>query len=142
MKFPKIMTMSLAAASFGVLAAFSVQPAQANPAALAAQPLSAIPAQPLAEQVQYRGRGYHRGYNRGYYRGRGPSGGAVAAGVLGGLALGAAIGAANAGPPPAYYAPGYGSRADWLAYCSQRYRSFDPASGTFMGYDGIRRPCT
>ena len=26
-------------------------------------------------------------------------------------------------------------------YCAQRYRSFDPASGTFMGYDGRRHPC-
>lgn len=25
--------------------------------------------------------------------------------------------------------------------CSQRYRSYDPASGTFLGYDGIRHPC-
>ncbi|MDQ2079165.1 BA14K family protein [Xanthobacteraceae bacterium Astr-EGSB] len=23
----------------------------------------------------------------------------------------------------------------------QRYRSYDPQSGTFKGYDGIRRPC-
>jgi hypothetical protein len=28
-----------------------------------------------------------------------------------------------------------------MAYCAQRYRSFDPASGTFMGYDGRRHPC-
>ena len=27
------------------------------------------------------------------------------------------------------------------SYCEQRYRSYDPASGTFMGYDGRRRPC-
>jgi hypothetical protein len=26
--------------------------------------------------------------------------------------------------------------------CSQRYRSFDPASGTYLGYDGQRHPCT
>jgi BA14K-like protein len=26
-------------------------------------------------------------------------------------------------------------------YCAQRYRSFDPQSGTFMGYDGRRHPC-
>jgi BA14K-like protein len=26
-------------------------------------------------------------------------------------------------------------------YCAQRYRSYDPASGTFMGYDGQRHPC-
>jgi hypothetical protein len=27
------------------------------------------------------------------------------------------------------------------SYCAQRYRSFDPRSGTFMGYDGRRHPC-
>jgi hypothetical protein len=25
--------------------------------------------------------------------------------------------------------------------CAQRYRSFDPASGTFLGHDGRRHPC-
>ncbi len=28
-----------------------------------------------------------------------------------------------------------------MTYCVQRYRSYDPASGTFMGYDGQRHPC-
>jgi len=27
------------------------------------------------------------------------------------------------------------------SYCAQRYRSYDPASGTYMGYDGRRHPC-
>jgi hypothetical protein len=27
------------------------------------------------------------------------------------------------------------------AYCAQRYRSYDPASGTYLGYDGLRHPC-
>jgi hypothetical protein len=27
------------------------------------------------------------------------------------------------------------------AYCMQRYRSYDPASGTYLGYDGLRHPC-
>jgi len=27
------------------------------------------------------------------------------------------------------------------AYCAQRYRSYDPASGTYLGYDGQRHPC-
>ena len=27
------------------------------------------------------------------------------------------------------------------SYCAQRYRSYDPASGTYLGYDGIRHPC-
>ena len=35
----------------------------------------------------------------------------------------------------------YGS-TEWLAYCSQRFRSFDPASGTYLGYDGYRHYCT
>jgi hypothetical protein len=30
---------------------------------------------------------------------------------------------------------------DWYRYCSDRYRSFDPQSGTFMGYDGVRHFC-
>jgi hypothetical protein len=27
------------------------------------------------------------------------------------------------------------------SYCVQRYRSYDPQSGTFMGHDGRRHPC-
>jgi hypothetical protein len=27
------------------------------------------------------------------------------------------------------------------SYCAQRYRSWDPASGTYLGYDGLRHPC-
>ncbi len=46
------------------------------------------------------------------------------------------------GTTPRYtYAPGYayGGRDD--AYCAHRYRSYDPASGTYLGYDGIRHSC-
>ena len=28
-----------------------------------------------------------------------------------------------------------------VAYCSQRFRSYDPVSGTYLGYDGYRHPC-
>jgi len=42
-------------------------------------------------------------------------------------------------PPPApVYAPPPG---DPVAMCMQRYRSYDPATGTFMGNDGMRRRC-
>jgi hypothetical protein len=27
------------------------------------------------------------------------------------------------------------------AYCQQRFRSYDPVSGTYMGYDGMRHAC-
>jgi len=33
------------------------------------------------------------------------------------------------------------SDADAVAYCMQRFRSYDPASGTYLGYDGLRHPC-
>lgn len=54
------------------------------------------------------------------------------AAVLGGLAAGAVIGGAIANSQ---------ARADGAAYCSQRYKSYDPASGTYLGYDGDRHPC-
>lgn len=31
---------------------------------------------------------------------------------------------------------------DWHDYCASRYRSFDPSSGTYLGYDGSRHFCT
>ena len=41
-------------------------------------------------------------------------------------------------PAPGYYAETYD---DGVAYCMQRYRSYDPRSGTFLGNDGYRHPC-
>jgi hypothetical protein len=34
------------------------------------------------------------------------------------------------------------SDPNWISYCSAKYRSFDPTTGTFLGYDGLRHPCT
>jgi hypothetical protein len=63
-----------------------------------------------------------------------------------GFAAGALLGSALARPyyygPPAYaYEPGPGYPDDAEAYCEQRFRSYDPASGTYAGYDGRRHPC-
>jgi hypothetical protein len=30
---------------------------------------------------------------------------------------------------------------DWQRWCSREYRSFDPDTGTYIGYDGIERFC-
>ena len=44
----------------------------------------------------------------------------------------------RSGPSYTYESSGGG---DDVAYCKQRFRSYDPASGTYMGYDGQRHPC-
>jgi len=45
-------------------------------------------------------------------------------------------------PPPYGYAPPPPPRySEAVAYCAQRYRSYDPVSQTFLGYDGLRHPC-
>ena len=64
-----------------------------------------------------------------------------------GLGLGGAlVSGAYLGWP--YYGDGYD---DWLHddydvatasnFCAQRYRSYDPNTGTYIGYDGRRHPC-
>ncbi|RIK99920.1 MAG: BA14K family protein [Proteobacteria bacterium] len=61
---------------------------------------------------------------------------------------GAIIGSSLAWPyysDPYYYddvvvAPG-GPSADEVAYCSSRFKSYDPRTGTYLGYDGLRHPC-
>lgn len=52
-------------------------------------------------------------------------------------------------PPPVYYyapAPTYyiappAVYDDAVAYCLRRFRSYDPRTGTYLGYDGYRHPC-
>ncbi|WP_137387792.1 BA14K family protein [Rhodoligotrophos defluvii] len=51
-------------------------------------------------------------------------------------------------PPPVYYGrpvppppPVYGVGNAHVRWCLNRYRSYDPGSNTFVGYDGRRRPC-
>jgi hypothetical protein len=80
-----------------------------------------------------------------------------------GFAAGTLLGTATArpryyAPRATYVAPGYVApapvyrtravygarvpgRADWYAYCASKYRSFDPRTGTYLGYDGYRHPC-
>ncbi|MBC2886016.1 BA14K family protein [Ochrobactrum sp. CM-21-5] len=106
--------------------------------------------------------GWHRPYHR--HRDRGD---AVAAGVIG-LAAGALLGSALSQPQPTYVAPapvyappppppayypapparrityraGYEPwTRGWYQYCSDRYRSFNPNTGTYRGYDGQDHFC-
>jgi hypothetical protein len=92
----------------------------------------------------YRGGGYRYGYRPGYRYGYRPGyryryGNGAAVGAITGLAAGAIIGGAlaNSANQPVYAAPG----GNAVAYCMQRFKSYDPASGTYLGYDGLRHPC-
>ena len=49
-----------------------------------------------------------------------------------------------AGGPPAGAPPGYAGgppAGDPVAYCMQRFRSYDPRTGTYLGNDGQRHSC-
>jgi hypothetical protein len=103
------------------------------------------------------GGGWHGGYGGGYRRGGGGGfiPGAVAGAIIGGAIASAPYG--YYGGPGYYAAPGYyGDQYDddapvavapppggddAVAYCMQTYRSYDPSSGTYVGYDGYRHPC-
>jgi hypothetical protein len=52
-------------------------------------------------------------------------------GFAAGLAAGSALG---------YGYDEYSDDAD-SSSCAQRYQSYDPASGTYLGDDGLRHPC-
>jgi hypothetical protein len=110
------------------------------------------------DQIQYRGgcyRGerprdcrersrYERRYNRRYnwdngrYYHRDNDAGAAVAGAVLGFALGAAI----TGSRDDYdYYNRYRNDRGYRDYCRNRYRSFDPYSGTYDAGDGYRRYC-
>lgn len=118
--------------------------------AVTATTLSMLPA---ANAGDWRWRGHHRHNDD-----------ALAAGIVG-LAAGALIGGALAAQPRyyepeptyvireprptpqrRYYRSDYGGTyepwsPEWYQYCSDRYRSFNPRTGTFVGYDGLRHFC-
>ncbi|WP_018185106.1 BA14K family protein [Kaistia granuli] len=89
----------------------------------------------------WRWRHGNRWHNRGgyYYNDNNNWGGAAAAGIIG-LAAGAMI--ANSANQQRYYdAPAYYGGDDYVAYCSNRYRTFNPRTGTFTGNDGLQHRC-
>src|ERR1700744_3336178 len=64
-------------------------------------------------------------------------GGLIAGAIVGGAIANAPYGPGYYGPPPVAYGPPPG---DAVAYCMQQYRSYDPRSGNYLGYDGFRHP--
>lgn len=128
-------TMPVMALIAGSLAIATV-PASAAPLMVGGS--APVAAKANIEQVQYRhGWHGHRGYgygHRGYYGHR--HGGWGAGAAIGGLAAGAIIGGAIANSQAQAAA-----QNDAVAYCSQRFRTYDPASGTYIAKGGVRRSC-
>ena len=108
-------------------------------------------------QRGFRGDRGFRDHDRGYGAGAG-----FVAGLAAGSALGYGYGGYGYDPyyyggdyayndyyDNGYYDAGYPVDSAVVAttvgadpsYCAQRYRSYDPASGTYLGYDGLRHPC-
>jgi hypothetical protein len=124
-----------------VVAATPWLAAPANAAPIASPLMLKNAVAPATETVQYR-----RGWRGGRY-----GGAAVGLGIAGALIGGAIVGATQPygygyGYGPGYYGPVYVAPApyvggDAVSYCAQRFRSYDPYSGTYVGYDGLRHPC-
>jgi hypothetical protein len=73
-------------------------------------------------------------------------GAGIAAGIIGGMIIGGIIVSQY---PRNYYEgyppyPMYRHYPAWdgaIAYCMRRFKSYDPYSMTYLGYDGFRHPC-
>jgi hypothetical protein len=101
-------------------------PAASAPVMGGASLAEAAPASAV-EKVQY----YYHGGPRRYYYGHGHYNDGAALGL--GLAAGAIVGGA--------IAAGAAQANQNAAWCAQRYRSYDPRSGTYLNRDGNRYPC-
>jgi BA14K-like protein len=110
------------------VAMFSVGSASAMPLGGAAlDSASKAAGRSLIIDVQVR---RYRGYRGGrFVRRRGDA----AAAIIGGVIIGGIIASQVARP---YY---YYDNA--ISYCMNRFRSYDPYSRTYLGYDGYRHPC-
>ncbi|WP_262032209.1 BA14K family protein [Microvirga sp. Mcv34] len=125
----------------GASVLLSALPAAASP--MQARTLPRIDqAYPNESYAQYYRRGYRPYYHDRYYYRRGGNGAAVAAGVAGvaagALIAGALANQAQAAPP----APPGTVDPQMAAYCARKYRSYDPATGTFLATNGMRYVCT
>ena len=125
----RYLTPILCAALCATVATIAAAPASAGPG-----PGNAGSGEPdarvshLIEQVQYRGRGYRGGRSGGNF-GRNAAIG-IGAAIIGGIVLSEAA--------RAEHRQSHGS--DWER-CAQTYRSFEPSTGLYTGYDGVRRTC-
>lgn len=105
-------------------------PATSAPIMNSAPSVAAVASSGDVTTVQYR-RHHHHGYHghHGHRRGYGGTAAGVGIGLAAGAIIGGAIAASQAQAQQNH------------AYCSQRYRSYDPGSGTYLNNNGMRYPC-
>jgi hypothetical protein len=132
--FMRFFTKLTSAVLAGATALSISVPAFSAPVMVQPRHLQATSSLPTENVQYYRGGGYGRGYGGGYRRGygRGGGGGALVGGLIGGAIIGGAIAAGAASNAQAQQNSNY---------CAQRYRSYDPASGTYLNTDGNRYAC-
>ena len=143
-----------AAITITISSGLALGPAIAADAAPGRHDKGQIGAHSIESYTQFRRGGFrrgHGGFRRGYgsrtFYGRpqygrryGRRGFGYGGALVGGLAAGALIGgtlAAQAQPQPVQAVP----TADATEYCMNRFKSYDPSSGTYLGYDGQRHSC-
>jgi hypothetical protein len=142
----KALALGISAAMVAALAVpVSAQPLRAAPGGLSVAAVA-------PEAVQYRPRprvraaaprrwvgprpGYHPRWGRPYWRNGGwyyNNNGAWVGAAVAGLALGAAAAAAANSNNSGY--------SDAVAYCMSRFKSYNPRTGTYTGYDGRKHAC-
>ena len=134
------------AASFAATA-WLVAPAGAAPIG----PLSALQnaMHSSVEAVQYRGQHSNRGYRGSGWVGPGIAGALIGSAIIGatrpyGYYDNSGYGAYGAYEPG--YDQGYAAASPYadgreVTYCVQRFRSYDVASGSYLGFDGLRHSC-
>ena len=119
------LTRTLQAATVGMALLAVPTAALALPAMnLTPAAITATAGQTGLEQARFRGRGF----------GGGDAGLGIGLGILGGLIIGGAL--ENQYQYGYYDGPVYSN-----GYCARRFRSYDPSSGTYLGYDGQRHYC-
>jgi hypothetical protein len=113
-------------------------------AMLAASSIVAVPTAAQAEtgfygdaqllQVRHRGDNWRKYHGKRHYKRYHRDNDDFPSGLFFGLAAGALLGSALS-------QPNYGGVRDWDAYCSRKFRSYKPWTGTYTGYDGYQHRC-
>jgi hypothetical protein len=135
MRIWKIISLTVA---FAMSAAFS-----------AATSVSSLPLGPAAGGTEL---GSHLKTTSPLIEARSRRGRGIGAGVAAGLLLGGIVASQpsyyyRGYPPYPYYTPAYPVYGPYspgdpaIAYCMRRFRSYDPFTMTYLGYDGYRYPC-